>query len=244
MLFTPWPLRGLTLKALDLPGQIQFYNPFGFARTHPPAASTSPCNRRPSPTTACSLRRPLALRHSHTRSSDSRFIPPPCSRHKSNFVGDLLVSNALYFSGSNTTASKCTPTAPTTAGNGPATASTWVPLDLGELAAFPDAGPTEEWTGFPLADENVRHTIGIGGVATHSPLSHHPAGPHREFRKIEPWWAGGSLRRSPPGLRRSTGSVSASPSSESAKLSRAGALPPMRPTRYCSRLRFGPSSLA
>src|SRR5215471_908183 len=99
--------------------------------------------------------------------------------------------------------------------------------------------------------DTVRHVqpIGIGGVVAHSPLPH-----HRTCGSAY----GGSVRLSPGGpevraVFRHKGfatlqvAVSASPSSEPAKLSRgwlAGAMPPVSPTFYCSRLRFGPSSLA
>ena len=58
-------------------------------------------------------------------------------------------------------------------------------------------------TGLQPAPTNRK--IGIGGVVAHSPLPHHPAGGSAPGGKVEPLRAGGSIRLSPQGLRRSAG---------------------------------------
>jgi len=156
MLFTPWPLRRQTLSPRSsrsnlVPQSIRF------------------CANSPTGSVYITLQSvpDLQQRHSAGLFHFAILVPDRLTlgsflrhAHVTNGISSATSSSAMLSTSPvpNTTASKCTPTAPATAGNGPATTTTWLPLDLDELAAFPDVGPTEEWTGFPLADDPARRT--------------------------------------------------------------------------------------
>jgi len=155
-----WPLRSVTLKALDLPAQIAFYRQFGFQLDKESStiatltagsfelALSALQNGRPRPAhTAGLFHFAILLPHRESLGSFLRYA----SHHSWDFVGaaDHLVSEALYYSDPE--------------GNGievyadlPSELWTWkndkvvmdtLPLDLDALAEI----SSEDWLGFPLA---------------------------------------------------------------------------------------------
>ena len=163
MLRTAWPLRELTLKVIDLPRQILFYEEFGFrtlARQDDSALLSAGDGVRLTLQTAAHMqpRPPLSAGLFHfailvpDRATLGSFLRH-AGRHKWNFVGsaDHLVSEALYFSdpednGIEVYADRQQESWQWASGR---IDMATLPLDLEELAANPAA--QQEWRGFPPA---------------------------------------------------------------------------------------------
>lgn len=160
MLHAPWPLRELTLKVLDLPRQIAFYQEFGFRElTRSTDSATlaagdgvrltlhTPPNLQPRPPLSAGLFHFAIL--VPDRATLGSFLRH-ASRHKWNFVGsaDHLVSEALYFSDPEDNGIEVYADRPRESwqwAGGRINMAT-LPIDLQGLAA-PATG--QEWRGFP-----------------------------------------------------------------------------------------------
>ena len=155
----PWPLRDLTLKVLDLPAQIAFYEAFGFhlaeKKEHQAVltAGEGACvtlnqlaNRRPRPPkTAGLFHFALLLPERTALGGFVRFAV----RNSFHFAGaaDHLVSESLYFSDEEGNGIEVYSDRPREQWEweGETVRMATIALDLEELARLP--GP--EWGGFP-----------------------------------------------------------------------------------------------
>jgi catechol 2,3-dioxygenase len=164
MLHAPWPLRDLTLKVLDLPRQIAFYQKFGFRElTRSDDSATlaagdtvrltlqAPSNLQPRPPLSAGLFHFAIL--VPDRPALGSFLRN-ASRHKWNFVGsaDHLVSEALYFSDPEDNGIEVYADRPRESwqwAGGRINMAT-LPLDLEERANLP-AHSAQAWRGFPSA---------------------------------------------------------------------------------------------